>query len=415
LAKIIRHQGWRSPIVVSKRSGFVVAGHGRLQAAQLLQVEKVPVDYQDFANEAEEYAHLVADNRIAELAEIDEKELAGLLKELDGKIDLDLTGFDADGLSDLGGLLGASEVDAEPQIDKAAELQKEWKTARGQIWELGEHRLMCGDCRETKDVTELMRADEINLAFTSPPYAAQREYDPSSGFSEIPPDEYVEWFYPVQSGIRSRLAVDGSFFLNIKPNADGLSRMLYVMDLVVAHVRKWEWIFAEEFCWERAGIPQQVVRRFKNQFEPVYQFVKSDWKIRPHQVQYKCKNVPVPMGRGAGDTNASKRQGVKSAVDGNKVVDGLAYPGNRLPPFAATEVLGHSAVFPVGLPSFFIEAYTDSGDLVYEPFSGSGTTIIACERLGRRCRAMEISPGYVAVALQRYKDATGKTPKLLNA
>ena len=95
LAKIIRHQGWRAPITISKRSGFIVTGHGRLQAALLLQVEKVPVDEQDFKTEADEWAHLVADNRIAELSETD----TGLLKDLLGKInlgefDMDVTGFD---------------------------------------------------------------------------------------------------------------------------------------------------------------------------------------------------------------------------------------------------------------------------------------------------------------------------------
>ena len=96
LAKIIRHQGWRNPIVISKRSGFIVAGHGRLQAAKLLNVELVPVDEQDFATEADEWAHLLADNRIAELAETDGAILKDVLVELDtGAFDMDLTGFDA--------------------------------------------------------------------------------------------------------------------------------------------------------------------------------------------------------------------------------------------------------------------------------------------------------------------------------
>ena len=98
LAKIIRHQGWRAPITISKRSGFIVVGHGRLQAALLLQVEKVPVDEQDFATEADEWAHLVADNRIAELAETDGAMLKDLLIELDSAtqdFDMDLSGFDA--------------------------------------------------------------------------------------------------------------------------------------------------------------------------------------------------------------------------------------------------------------------------------------------------------------------------------
>jgi hypothetical protein len=93
LAKIIRHQGWRSPIVVSKRSGFVVSGHGRLAAARLLQLEQVPVDLQDFATEADEWAHLVADNRLAELAEINDEELAAILTEVEGQISPELMGF----------------------------------------------------------------------------------------------------------------------------------------------------------------------------------------------------------------------------------------------------------------------------------------------------------------------------------
>jgi len=96
LAKIIRHQGWRAPITVSKRSGFIVSGHGRLQAALLLQVEQVPVDEQDFATEADEWAHLVADNRIAEIAETDGAMLKDILGDLDtGAFDMDVTGFDA--------------------------------------------------------------------------------------------------------------------------------------------------------------------------------------------------------------------------------------------------------------------------------------------------------------------------------
>ena len=93
LAKIIRHQGWRNPIVVSRRSGFVVKGHGRLLAARMLGLDTVPVDYQDYENEAAEWADMVADNKIAELSNMDEDELNAIIRELDGQIDLELTGF----------------------------------------------------------------------------------------------------------------------------------------------------------------------------------------------------------------------------------------------------------------------------------------------------------------------------------
>lgn len=97
LAKIIKHQGWRNPITVSKRSGFVVKGHGRLAAAMLLKTEKVPVDVQDYKDEASEVADMIADNRIAELAETDRDLLKGLLLDdvFDG-FDIELTGFDSD-------------------------------------------------------------------------------------------------------------------------------------------------------------------------------------------------------------------------------------------------------------------------------------------------------------------------------
>jgi len=113
LAKIIRHQGWRSPVVVSKRSGFIVAGHGRFEAGKLLGCQSVPCNFQDFETEADEWAHMVADNRIAELAETDDAELKALLGELAAQnVDMDLTGFDAESL----GMFDALEV-APPELN----------------------------------------------------------------------------------------------------------------------------------------------------------------------------------------------------------------------------------------------------------------------------------------------------------
>lgn len=117
LAKVIRHQGWRAPVVVSKRSGFIVAGHGRLEAAKLLQVQTVPVDYQEFENEADELAHLLADNRIAELAELDTVDVGAILKELETApgFDLDWSGFDTAAIENETAKFSVSEVGA-PQL-----------------------------------------------------------------------------------------------------------------------------------------------------------------------------------------------------------------------------------------------------------------------------------------------------------
>ncbi len=133
LAKIIEAHGWRAPIVVSERSGFIVAGHARLAAAQKLGLDAAPVNLQAFATEAEEHAHLVADNRVAELAEIDHDALADLLKSMEGNIDLELAGFDSVSLGEL--IEGDAEpIDAKPQIDKADELAEKWGTKLGQVW-----------------------------------------------------------------------------------------------------------------------------------------------------------------------------------------------------------------------------------------------------------------------------------------
>lgn len=118
LAKIIKNQGWRQPITVSKRSGFIVKGHGRLAAAKVLQVENVPVEFQEYATEAAEYADLIADNRIAELAEPDDDMIANLLQDglFDG-FDMDLTGFDA---GEIGELMG----DVDSESDKKGNLSE---------------------------------------------------------------------------------------------------------------------------------------------------------------------------------------------------------------------------------------------------------------------------------------------------
>ena len=168
LAKIISAQGWRAPITVSTRSGFVVRGHGRLAAAQLLDAESVPVDFQDYASEAAEYADLIADNRIAELATPDLPALADLLLELDtGDFDMDLTGFDASELERL--MVGVS---GELPIveDDVPDLPSEPVTKRGDLWLLGNHRVLCGDATNAGDVERLMDGVKADLVFTDPPW-----------------------------------------------------------------------------------------------------------------------------------------------------------------------------------------------------------------------------------------------------
>jgi len=347
---ILSEVGWVDALLVRETPDGLQIVDGHLRA-EVNPDETVPVLVVDL-DDASADKVLATFDPIAAMAETDAIKLDELLREID-------TGSEAlqQMLADLADDAGLYQDEKKEVVeDEVPEPPADPITKPGDLWILGQHRLLCGDSTKTEDVERLTAGSVINLAFTSPPYASQREYDKSSGFKPIPEDQFVLWWEPIQSCIKERMAKDGSFFVNIKPACDGLERSLYVFDLVLSMKRKWGWLFAEEFCWERNGIPQQVVRRFKNQFEPVYQFTLGDWKFRPKDVMHESNSVPQPLGKGAGNTSAADRQGKSGAVDPNEVKSGMAYPGNRLPTFASTHTaLGHSAAFPVGLPAFFVK------------------------------------------------------------
>jgi hypothetical protein len=154
LAKIIKYQGWRAPITASTRSGFVVRGHGRLAAARLLGVDLVPVDRQGYATEAEEWADLVADNRLSELNEMDAAALKDILQELDSGMldilgaDMEITGYTDQALADL---MSQFETEEEPQEVEAPEPPAHPVTRPGDLWLLG-RVARCPRCERLSDV-----------------------------------------------------------------------------------------------------------------------------------------------------------------------------------------------------------------------------------------------------------------------
>jgi len=280
IAASIKEFGFTNPILLDGTNG-IIAGHGRLMAARKLGMDTVPCIELSHLSEAQKKAYILADNRLAMNSGWDTQLLTLELKSLDDEgFDLEMLGFDAKELSDL---LQPEQVEGLTDEDAVPELPETPVTVEGDIWLLGKHKLMCGDCKSFSDIQKLLDRQKINLVVTSPPYASQRTYDEESGFKPIHPDEFVNWYKDVASNIMANLADDGSYFCNIKPNASGLKRELYVFDLVLAHVKNWGWNFADEFCWERSGIPQQVSRRFKNQFEPIYHFTRGEWKFQPDE------------------------------------------------------------------------------------------------------------------------------------
>lgn len=380
---------------------MLLDGHLRVETMgdQILPVLVLDV------NEKEGDKVLATLDPLAAMAEADATKLDAILRDVDtGSPELQQM------LSDLAEDAGLYQDEAKGVVeDEVPEPPVNPITKPGDLWTLGDHRLLCGDSTKAEDVERLMAGGRINVAFTSPPYASQRKYDESSGFKPIPESDFCDWFDNVQQNVKSHITDDGSWFVNIKAHCDDGCRSLYVFDLVLSHVRKWGWRLIDDFIWRRNGLPGSWDNRFKNQHEPVFHFsLGRSIKFNPDSVRNNSEDSFSYKGKlkSANTTNPISFSG--SEVDRQA---GTSLPGNVLPPFRS-EAVQHEAAFPVGLPSFFVKAYSDKGDNVYEPFCGSGTTLIAAEQLGRKCYGMEISPQYCDVIVKRWETLTGKKAEL---
>lgn len=209
IAASIAEFGFVNPILVDSRDG-IVAGHGRLLAARKLGLAEVPVIVLDHLSETQRRAYVLADNRLALNAGWDDEMLAAELAEIEGDgFDLGLIGFNEQELAAL--LAEPDEGQAEPGEEEVPLPPAKAVTQSGDLWLVGPHRVLCGDCRDQAAVAKLLGGGQANVVITSPPYATQREYDPSSGFRPVAPDDYVEWYRDVAASIASVLAGDGSF------------------------------------------------------------------------------------------------------------------------------------------------------------------------------------------------------------
>jgi DNA modification methylase len=424
IAASIAAFGFNNPVLVDTNAG-IIAGHGRFLAARKLGLDEIPVVVLDHLSETQKRAYILADNRIGENAGWDEEVLAAELGELQSADwRLDLLGFSEEELAKL-------LAETEPVADVAAEVEDEIPevpvepvTRPGDVWLIGKHRLICGDCRDYGTVARLFDGALANVAITSPPYATQREYDPESGFKPVPPEEYSEWFRDVAANIAANLAPDGSYFLNIKEHAGDGERSLYVKDLVIAHRRQWGWRFVDEFCWRKTdnGVPGGWGNRFKNAWEPVFHFCRQpEIKFRPTAVghvsedcfDYSPNNPKSTSGSGLLGTGArGSAAGQPEASEEDGRFTGIARPSNVVEVKSESGQGSHSAPFPRALVEFFVKAFSDPGDIVFDPFLGSGTTMAAAQVLDRTGYGMEISPAYCDVILRRMASLAGAEPVL---
>lgn len=259
-----------------------------------------------------------------------------------------------------------------------------------------------GDCL---DVLSTLPSSSFDLIITSPPYADNRR----KTYDGVPVNKYVEWFLPVSSQLLRVLKPQGSFVLNIKERVAGGERHTYVLELILA-LRKQGWLWTEEYVWHKKNCyPGRWPNRFRDAWERCLHFTKAR-KFRMFQ-----DAVRVPMGTWA-EKRLRKLSPTDQRRDESKVLSGfgknisnwvgksLVYPTNVL--HLATECANrnHSATFPVALPAWFIKLFTQPGDLVLDPFMGSGTTAIACIELDRHFVGVELSEKYHKQALQRIRE-----------
>jgi site-specific DNA-methyltransferase (adenine-specific) len=258
------------------------------------------------------------------------------------------------------------------------------------------NRIVRGDCEEIlKDFPD----NSIDLIVTSPPYADSRK----STYGGIHPDKYVDWFLPKSEEFLRVLKESETFILNIKERVADGERHTYVIELVLK-MREQGWLWTEEFVWHKKNsFPGKWPNRFRDAWERLLQFNK--------QKQFKMyqEEVMVPMGDWA-KTRLNNLSETDKTRDESKVASGfgknisnwvgreMAYPTNVL--HMATECANrsHSATFPYALPEWFIKLFTESGDIVLDPFLGSGSTAIVAKRLGRSYIGIEIDEDYCRLA-----------------
>jgi DNA modification methylase len=353
IAASIKEFGWTNPILVDGDKG-VIAGHGRLLAARKLGMAKVPTIELKDMTEAQKKAYVIADNKLALNAGWDTNFLSLELQELkDQDFDLTLLGFDN---KELDALLAPETTEGLTDEDSVPDTPIEPKTKLGDIYILGNHRLMCGDSTSVTDVEKLVAGTTIDLCYTDPPYGINEKGDRSK-----------------RKGDKS--LTDGVYYKDFKDDTIDYAVEAYQIVEGVLQVQRQVWWGANYYCH---ALPQS-----------------NNWFVWDKRVEEKQKDTQSDCELAWVKSKWSSVRIFRHLWKG--LIKGSEHGQKRV----------HPTQKPVALAEWSFD-YFKEVSTVLDLFGGSGSTLIACEKTNRHCLMMEFEPHYCDVIVKRWEDFTGK-------
>lgn len=360
VAASIKEFGFTNPVLVDQ-DGMIIAGHGRTLAAQRLQMKEVPCLRLSHLSEAQKRAYVIADNKLALNAGWDDELLAVELRDLkDSDFDLSLTGFGDDELADL---LAEALEEGLTDEDSVPEAPETPVTVPGDIWLLGKHRLMCGDATSIENLEKLCEGQLVDMWLTDPPYNVAYEGKTKDALTikndEMGNDDFRQFLRDSYTAADAVMK-PGAVFYIWHADSEGYNFRGAAFDI--------EWTIRQCLIWKK-----QTMVMGRQDYH---------WQHEPCLYGWK---------EGAAHLWASDRKQT-TILEFNRPMRSADHPTMK----------------PVELFEYQILNNTKGADLVLDSFSGSGTTVICCEKIGRRARALELDPVYCDVIVKRWQEYTGK-------
>ena len=382
LVTSIKRRGWMQPIVIDERH-VIIVGHGRHHAAIQADIDQVPVVIADHLTPEEIATYRIADNKIAETGWDFPKLAVEFKSMLDVKLDVNLSGFKLPEVKTIidkwlpRTISGASdETIPEPPVSTPVQ--------SGDIWTMGVHRIMCGDSTSFSDVKRLCGDDQPDAVFTSPPYNVGVNY--ATHDDQMTPQDYWQMIRNVLKNIAAVSTKNIWVIWNVGASVDA------GFDQHMGCIRESGFHIDRAICWKKKGITgPPIFTHTKKKGLTKYYMPFFGWELI-----FTCHREGEARDPGVQKLSADLLE--RRMTDVWEVDQSVN----------ANDQAGHPAAFPMQLASDGIELFCDA--IVYEPFSGSGTTIMAAEKTGRRAFGMEKAPAYCHVILDRWSKITGKDP-----